>query len=284
MKPSRFTYHRPTSVEQALGLLDELGPHAKVLAGGQSLIPIMNMRLAAPEHIIDINRIDELSQITIDDDKVVVGALVRHADLQSDSGVAVAVPVIAQALGLVAHPAIRNRGTTVGSIVHADPSAEMPAVLALTGGTLQVASVTGQRDIAADELFLGPLETSMRPGEIAISATFPVCLASSRSTITEVSRRHGDYALAGVAIRLDVENGEARSGAAAYFALASVPILVDLTDQFTGSLAGLDLQSIADIAVAGLEPEDDIHATAAYRLHLARTLTYRALCQLVEQE
>jgi aerobic carbon-monoxide dehydrogenase medium subunit len=164
VKPASVKYSRPESVAAALGTLADLGPEGKVLAGGQSLVPLMSMRLAAPGHLVDINRLAELSYVRAAADLVRVGALARHADVLA-SPAAAAQPLLAKALRCVAHPAIRNRGTTVGSIVHADPAAEMPAVLALLGGAVRVTSAGGERLVPADEFFLGPLESDIRPGE-----------------------------------------------------------------------------------------------------------------------
>lgn len=281
MKPSRFTYHRPESVGEALGLLDRLGADAKVLAGGQSLIPIMNMRLAAPAHIIDINRIPGIAGIEADDGQVRVGALVRHADLEHDAEAYRHQRLLRRALRLVAHPAIRNRGTTVGSLVHADPSAELPAVLLLTGGSVQVRSVHGARDIPAGELIAGPLESSLLKGELALSATFGAAAPHTGYAITESARRHGDYALAGVTTAVTVAGGAVTAARAAYFALASAPVTVDLTTDLRGAdparLTDADWLQAAKAAVPHLDPSDDIHASAHYRAHLAAVLTGRAL-------
>ncbi len=182
MKPSPFTYHRPESVEEALAVLAEVGADGKVLAGGQSLLPVLSMRLAAPGHLVDINRLAELAYVQPSADGVRVGALARHAQVERDDGAAAVQPLLRQALRLVAHPTIRNRGTTVGSLAHADPSGEMTAVLAVTGGTVTLASVAGRREVAAADFFVGPLESAVGPGELAVEAFFP-----ARPT----RRRHG---------------------------------------------------------------------------------------------
>ena len=201
MKPPAFDYHRPGSVEEAVRVLADLGPDAKVLAGGQSLVPLLNMRLAAPKALVDINRLADLSYVQSDGETVRVGALTRHAHLTRDGAHSVALPILGQATRNVAHETIRNRGTTVGSIVHADPAGEMPAVLLLLcDGSVQLASATGTRDVAAAEFFLGPLESALGPGELAISATFRVPPGRTGSAWLEVSRRAGDYAMCGVGV------------------------------------------------------------------------------------
>ncbi len=173
MKPSPLRYHRPGSLDEAVALLARLDGEGKVLAGGQSLVPMLSMRLAAPAHLVDINGLPGLDDVVVGAELVVVGALVRHSDLLAHDGVRAAQPLVAQALSHVAHPTIRNRGTTVGSVVHADPSAEMPAVLALLGGALRVASVRGEREVPAAELFVGPLETSLAADEVAVAVRAP---------------------------------------------------------------------------------------------------------------
>jgi CO/xanthine dehydrogenase FAD-binding subunit len=194
-------------------------------------------------------------------------------------------------LRLVAHPTIRNRGTTVGSIVHADAAAEVPAVLALLGGGVTAASVSGRRYVEAADLFVGPLESSLRGNELAVEAVFPALAPGSGAAIQEVSRRHGDYALCGVAVIVEpaaereppVMTGRAapddrpRSVRAGYFSVCDVPTVVDLTPAFADGLTDAGLEAAADLALASLDPQEDIHATAAYRAQLVRTLTRRAV-------
>lgn len=279
MKPPPFTYHAPTTLAEALGVLADTGPNGKVLAGGQSLIPLLNMRLAAPEHLVDINRVAGLDHVDVDDTGVRVGALTRHADLEASAEAAAAVPLLRQGLRLVAHPVIRNRGTTVGSLAHADPSAEMTAVLTLLGGSVTAASAQGRRTITAGDFFLGPLESSLRVGEMLIDAHFPRPPRGSGSAFAQMARRHGDYALCGVAALVTVDADLRITGArTAYLSVTPVPTVLDLTE----AVAGHPRQS-ADFAAAGrltrgqLDPEGDIHATAEYRAHLAEVLTARAL-------
>ncbi len=279
MKPSPFRYSRPESVADALALLDM---EAKVLAGGQSLVPLLSMRLAAPEHLVDINRLAELSYVEVADGAVRVGALARHAEVLASEAAAAAQPLLRQALRFVAHPAIRNRGTTVGSIVHADPAGEMPAVLALLGGTVRVASTTGERTIEASEFFLGPLESAVEPDELAIEAQFPVLSPAGVGTgFTEISRRRGDYAICGVAAMAWLSaDGSVGGATAAYLSMGPVPVVLDLTEAVAGTAADATaLPAAAGLARDRLHPEPDIHATAAYRRHLAGVLTERALLE-----
>jgi aerobic carbon-monoxide dehydrogenase medium subunit len=296
VKPSSFGYSRPESVAEAVSVLASLGPEGKVLAGGQSLVPLLNLRLAAPAHLVDINRLTELAFISVSDGQVVVGALARHNDVLRDPLAAAAQPLLGQALALVAHPVIRNRGTTVGSIVHADPAGEMTAVLALLGGSVRLDSTSGRRFVAAKDFFLGPLESDVRPGELATEARFPVLPARAGCAFTEVSRRHGDYAICGVAalVQLDEDGAGVTCARTAYIGVASTPLVLDLIAACTGSLenhksqegqqngdGSADFTAASELAMAQLRPASDIHATADYRRHLAGVLTGRALAQAV---
>ena len=268
MKPAPFAYCRPETLEAALEALSG-EPGAKVLAGGQSLVPLLSMRLAAPATLVDVNRLPDLDEVSVTDDEVRVGALVRHADLLAHEGARTAQPLVATALSHVAHATIRNRGTTVGSIVHADAAAEMPTVLAVLGGSVEVASVRGRRTIAADDLFAGPLESTLAADELALSASFPVLGPGEGVAFAEVARRHGDYALCGVAGVVRVEGDEVAEARLGYLSVNDVPTVVDVT--------GLDGDAAAERALEGLEPGDDVHATAAYRAQLVRVLTRRVL-------
>jgi aerobic carbon-monoxide dehydrogenase medium subunit len=272
VKPPAFGYSRPESVGEAVATLVSAGPEAKVLAGGQSLIPLLNMRLAVPSHLVDINRLTELCYVSIADGQVVIGALARHADVLADPAVTAAQPLIGQALALVAHPVIRNRGTTVGSVVHADPAGEMTAVLALLGGTVIMAGTGGERSVVAKNFFLGPLESDVRPGELATRISLPVLGPRAGCAFAEVSRRHGDYAVCGVAAMVELDRAGAVSSArAAYLSVAGTPLVLDLTE------AGTDPAAAGRLARDRVTPTSDIHGTAAYRRHLAGVLTQRAL-------
>jgi carbon-monoxide dehydrogenase medium subunit len=260
------------SVDEALSTLAAHGSDAKVLAGGQSLLPILSMRLAAPHHLVDINRLTELDYVRLDASTVRVGALARHARVLADTAARVAQPLLAQALQLVAHATIRNRGTTVGSIVHADPSGEMTAVLALLGGSVRVASKSAHRDVPADEFFLGALESAVAPGELALEASFPVLGPRSGTAFVEVSRRQGDYAVCGVGALVELDGDGALSSArTAYLSVSATPLVLDVSE------AGEDFAAAAALAHEQVDPEADIHATADYRRHLAGVLTERAL-------
>jgi len=282
VKPPKFTYHAPRSVQEALDLLAERGPEAKVLAGGQSLVPVLAMRLATPENIIDINRLEsELSQIQVDEHGVRIGALVRHATLEHDDEAAARVPLLRQALGHVAHPTIRNRGTTVGSLVHADPAAEMPAVLTLLGGSVTAQSAEGERTIDAADFFFGPMESTLREDELAVSAHFPAPQGRFGTYFDELARRRGDYAMAGVAAVAALDEADALTSLqVSLVSVTDVPEVFDLTDLVAGARwEDVDTQALGDHVRDTVETEGDLHASADYRRHLAGVLTRRAARQ-----
>ena len=287
MKPSPFTYHRPASLPEALDVLARVGADGKVLAGGQSLIPLLSMRLAAPGHLVDLNAVPGLGEITVLPDAVRVGALVRHAALERSAEARVAQPLLGQALRHVAHPTIRNRGTTVGSLVHADPSAEMPAVLALLGGSVVAASARGEREVPVGELYAGPMETTLEPDELVVAAVFPRSAARTGSGVVEVSRRHGDFAVCGVvaAVTLDGHGG-VETARASYVTAGRLGQVVDLTDavrSVSGDAAVPGWTAAGESAAGQVEVDGDVHATAAYRSHLVRVLTTRAVEQAARQ-
>jgi carbon-monoxide dehydrogenase medium subunit len=278
VKPAPFAYVRPATLEEALAAL-AADPGAKVLAGGQSLVPLLSMRLAAPSRLVDINGLPDLDGVRTDADGVRLGALARHADVLADADAGRVQPLLPLALADVAHATIRNRGTTVGSLVHADAAAEMPVVLRLLGGSLDAVSVRGRRTIPADELFVGPLESTLAHDEIAVEAFFPALAAGAGVGFEEIARRHGDYALCGVAALVERDGDRVVAARAGYLSVCDVPTVVDLAPAVAGA-DGLDdaaLDAAADLALDALEPADDIHATADYRAQLARVLTARVV-------
>ena len=247
MKPPPFEYHSPRSLDEACSMLGAL-EDVKVLAGGQSLMPLLNFRLARPQHLVDINRLDALDRVYERDGGVAVQALVRQAAVEDSDVVARICPLLGAAVRLVAHRVIRNRGTLCGSLAHADPAAELPAVLLALGGNVVARSTRGDRTIRAGELFTGVFETSLAPDELIVEAWFPASPAPY--AIFEESRRHGDFALAGVARVGD---------RLALFGVAPTPVLADPADP-----------------LRGLEPSADLEATADFRRHLVGALTQRA--------
>jgi len=276
VKPAAFSYHRPRSVAETLDTLAGLGEDAKVLAGGQSLVPLMSMRLSSPEHLVDVNHVPGLADVEVHPDVVRVGALVRHSALEHHAAAYDAVPLLRQALRLVAHPAIRNRGTTVGSLVHGDPAAELPAVLLLLDGSITLESAEGTRDVVATEFFVGPMQTQVLPGELAVCATFRRRPEGSGTAFVEVSRRQGDYAVCGVgAVVTGLGTGSLSSARVALISVAAGPVLVDLGAALVDGV--LDPAAVRAAVDAAIDPETDIHASADYRRHLAHVLVERAL-------
>ncbi len=288
MKPPPFEYHRPTDLGEALSVLAEVGDEGKVLAGGQSLVPLLNMRLAAPGHLVDINRLGstaELADIRVDGGTVRVGALVRHSALLHDADAYDAIPLLRQATEQVAHAVIRNRGTSVGSLVHADPAAEMPAVLVLLDGAVELRSAHGTRTVPAAEFFLGPLESAIETGELAVCATFPVPAPRTGTAWLEVSRRHGDYALAGTGVLVTLDDsGRIARATAACISVGPTPVRIELTDALIGQPSdSADWAAAGQLATGAIDPEPDIHATAAYRRHLTGVLVARAAAAAARQ-
>ncbi len=283
MKPAPFGYADPTSLDEALTLLAEDG--AKVLAGGQSLLPLLSMRLASPATLVDINRIPGLDSVAVSGDGVRVGALVRHVDLLHHAEAARVQPLLARATANVAHPAIRNRGTTVGSIAHADPSGEMTSVLALTGGSVTVATPGGPQTIDWADFFVGPLETSVHGPAVVTDAFFPALPPRSGTAFEEVSRRKGDYAVcgAGVTVTLD-EDSRVSSARAAYISVGLVPEVHDLTEAVAGrTVADADWAAAGALARTLVDPDGDLHASADYRRLLVGVLTERTLARAAEE-
>ena len=269
MKPAPFRMYAPHTVAQAVATLAALeaeGQHAKVLAGGQSLVPVLAMRLAEPGHLVDINGVAGLDAIDVSSAGVRVGALVRHAELLRHAEANRVQPLLSQALNLVAHATIRNRGTTVGSLAHADPSGEMTAV-----------SVRGEREIPAAEFFVGPLESSLAADELALSAFFPAAPAGAGTAFVEMARRHGDYALSGVGAVVIPgpsrdEGAPTISVSCGFLSVSETPLVLDLSDAWA---AGED--SVMAVVRAAIDPQDDIHASADYRRHITGILAVRAI-------
>ncbi|HJX43727.1 MAG TPA: FAD binding domain-containing protein [Geodermatophilus sp.] len=280
MKPAPFRYADPRSLEEALDVL-AAEPGAKVLAGGQSLLPLLAMRLAAPSTLVDVNRVPGLDAVEVTGDGVRVGALVRHNGLLHDEAAARVQPLLARATANVAHPAIRNRGTTVGSIAHADPSGEMTSVLALTDGSVTVATTEGRETVGWRDLFVGPLETSLSGPSVVVDAFFPALPERSGTAFAEISRRKGDYAVcgAGVVVTLD-EDRRVSSVRASYISVGLVPEVHDLTEAVAGKPAdGADWAAAGALARTLVDPDADIHASADYRRLLVGVLTERTLAE-----
>lgn len=280
MKPAPFVHHAPRTVDEATSVLADVGHDGKVLAGGQSLVPMLNMRLATPAHLVDLDGVAGLDAVEVEADHVRVGAMVRHTDLERHEQAYAALPLLRQALRHVAHPVIRNRGTTVGSIAHADAAGEMPSVLALCDGVVEVASATGAREIPWHDFFLGPLETSLAAEELAVAVRFGRLPAGTGTAFVERARRHGDYALAGVGATVTVVDGTVTRARLTFVSVTDVPAVLDVTETFAGcEPSSVDWSGAADLVAAAVAPEGDIHATAEYRRMLAVELSRIALAE-----
>ena len=275
MKPAAFAYRAPASIQEALALL-EANREAKLLAGGQSLVPVLNFRLASPALIIDLNRIGALAGIREEaDGTLVIGAMTRHRAIEKSEQVRCANPLLALAMPHIAHAQIRNRGTIGGSLAHADPAAELPAVCLACDAEMAIQHAGGTRRLAAGAFFSGFFSTALKPTELLAEVRFPAWPAQRRAGFAEVSRRHGDFALAGVALTADVDNGRCERARIALFGAEDVPRLVPLEQP-------LDEKRIADAAraiAAGSQPRADHHASAEYRRELIEVLVRRALEQ-----
>lgn len=285
MKPGAFSYLRPTSLEEALAALED--PSAKPLAGGQSLIPAMNFRLAQPERLVDLNGVASLSGISgSPDGGLRIGAMTRHRALEMSPLVATRAPLLAEAIPFIAHPQIRNRGTIGGSLAHADPAAELPAVMLALSATLELRRGTAVRHVPVAEFFTGLFATTLAPGELLTAIEVPPAAPGSGWAFEEMARRHGDYALVGVAAIVATDS--ARRCTAARVVLFSVGEGPVLATTVAGALLGREGTpseiTTAAAAVQGeIDPPSDIHASSAFRRHLAQVLTGRALTRALRR-
>jgi carbon-monoxide dehydrogenase medium subunit len=276
VKPAPFAYKKARSLDEALGLIAG-EPDAKLLAGGQSLIAALNMRLSAPPLLVDINGIDGLDRIEAKNGSVSIGALVRHAQAERSDLIAKHAPLIARALPHIAHPAVRNRGTIGGSIAYADPAAELPACLLALGGEVIARGAKGERVIAADDFFRGLFETALAPGEILTGIRLPAASADTRIGFAELARRHGDYALVGLAASARANGKNLRDVRLAFFGVGNTPLRQPRAER---ALAEDDIEGA--VASLDLTPADDIQATGAVRKHLAGVLLRRVAAQLMD--
>lgn len=281
MKPPRFRYCAPRILDDALFLLEQQGDDTKVLAGGQSLVPLLNMRLATPAHLLDINRIAELNYIQPEDDYLAIGATTRQSQVEHSPLVQARYPLLRETIRHIGHTQIRNRGTLVGSLAHADPAAELPALLTCLDGSLLLQSSTGERLLSADAFFYGYLETALTAGEMVIEARFPWITARAGWAFQEFTRRSGDFALVGAAAVLTpAGDGTCQTASIAYAGIAGKPVRARAVEHV---LLGhpLDEQTLKLAAEAAREmvsPDmHDLHATIEYRRALTAELTRRVL-------
>jgi CO/xanthine dehydrogenase FAD-binding subunit len=288
MKPGRFAYHAPRELDEALAMLHEYGDEAKVLAGGQSLMPMLNFRLARIEHLVDINRLgDDLAEIGWAADTVAIPALVRQRHVERSPEVARRLPILTEALGQVAHPQIRNRGTVCGSLAHADPSAELPSVMSVLDATFTIASSAGTRTVGVDEFFQFHLTTAIEPDELLLRVRVDLPGPGTFGAFREFATRRGDFALAGAAVlcRLDGSGVVTMCRIAAAGVAPTPHRLVAVEEMIVGQrLDEQVLREAEHLAHDGVRPTGDVHAGAAYRQRLTGTLVKRALVGVREQQ
>ena len=279
MKPAPFAYVRAESLDQVFDLLDEHGDDARILAGGQSLMATLNMRLSAPEVLIDINRIDGLSNITRDGDTLRVGALARHSQVLASEDVTAMAPLVAQAMPHVAHQAIRNRGTFGGSIAFADPAAELPAVSRAISARMILQSRSGTRTVDANDFYLGLFETALEPGELLVAVEIPKIADDGRTAFMELARRSGDYAIVGIGVQGRIDGGNFADMRLVFLGAGDRPILASAaSDALNGNPHNDNTVAAAQSALdADLDPMADLNGPPEMKMHLARVLTKRAL-------
>lgn len=287
MKPPPFEYRAPASTEEAVEILAEAGPEASPLAGGQSLVPAMNFRLARPSLLVDLNGVEELSFVREDGDGGLrIGAMARQSAVERSAAVARRAPLVAEALAHVGHPQIRNRGTVGGSLAHADPAAELPAVLLALGGRCRLRGPEGDRWVAGEDFYLGAFGTAREPDELLVEVELPAPPERHGWAFEEMARRHGDFALAGVAVSLGVDaEGRVSRARMALIGVGPGPVLAEeaggvLEGRALGELAPEDA---AVVAADEIQPSGDVHASAEYRRRAARALARRAVIRAAER-
>jgi aerobic carbon-monoxide dehydrogenase medium subunit len=286
VKPAAFDYHAPSATEEAVALLAELGDEAKILAGGQSLVPMLALRLAAFDHLVDIGRISELDGISAASDAVTVGAGTTQATIEASATLAESVPLLARATPLIGHFQIRNRGTVGGSVSHADPAAEYPAVALAMDADMEVVSRRGGRRLAATDFFTGFWSTALEPDELVAGVRFPVWTGRCGFAVREFARRHGDFAVAGaaVAVRLDADDRIDRC-AISLIGMGSTPIRATGAEESTmGQTAPLAADEVGALAVADLdEVPSDLHGSADYRKRVGAAMVARAWAEAMAE-
>lgn len=284
MKPAGFSYHRPRTLGEALDLLSAHGDSAKIIAGGQSLVPVMNMRLAAPAQLIDLNGLPGLAEIGVKGAFVEVGALTRHYQLVESELLRSRCPLLAQAAETIGHYAIRQRGTIGGSLAHADPTAQLPLVAVTLNAEIDIASPRGGRTLSAADFFLSVMTTALAHDEVVVAIRFPAATPGEGAAFRIFSRRHGDFAIVAVAATMTVANARIAALRIGIGGVGPIPIAyADLCRRFIGQPA--DASRVKELAQAirdAVEPEDNSRIPAAYRRELAQTLTERALTRAID--
>lgn len=286
MKPAAFTYHRPASLDEVLALFAKYGDDAKLLAGGQSMGPMMNLRMVQPEHIIDISRMEGHDEIKVEGGNLVVGALARHHDVANSSLVKDSCPVLAQAAGTVGHYAIRQRGTLGGSLAHADPAAQLPLVAVLLNADIEVTSAAETRSIPARDFFVSIMTTALEPDQMVTNVKFPCIVLGEGWGFHLFTRRAGDFAIVTVAATVTLDgNGKVSDLRLVLGGTGPVPMaLLDLAEAFKGRLPDVEwVNELTNAAAKATDPDDDPRIPAEYRRDLVRTLLARALADCVSR-
>jgi carbon-monoxide dehydrogenase medium subunit len=286
LKPPPFIYAAPDTLDEALELLQEHGDEAKVLAGGQSLVPLLALRLARPSVLVDLNRIPGMSDISASNGTVIFGAMTRERQAERSELVRQRVPLLADALPLIGHVAIRTRGTVGGCLAHADPAAELPAVALALDATLSVRSAArGERTIAAPDFFEGFLSTSLQPDEVLTHITFPAARTGTGTSFMEAARRHGDFAIVGAGTSITVEGGVVSDARVVLIGVAGTPLRRSEADRQLVGTSGdaAAVAAAAATAAADLAPPSDLHGTSSYRRHVAGVMVRRALEQAISR-
>jgi aerobic carbon-monoxide dehydrogenase medium subunit len=284
VKPAPFDYHCPGNLAEAIAILQQHGDEAKVLAGGQSLIPLLSLRLSRFDHLVDLRAIDELRGVTAVDGSIRVGAMTTQATVARSDGAA-AVPLLAKATSHIGHYQIRNRGTLGGSLAHADPAAEYPAVAVAVDASLEVVGPAGGRRIPASDFFMSTWVTAMEPDEVLVAAHFPVWAASCGWAVAEVARRAGDFAMCGAVCGVQLDGQRVSRAALALFGVDSVPSRArTIETAITGAVVDdLDLADIGAELAATLDPPDDLHASGEQRRRMAKVLVPQVLAAAIDE-
>ncbi len=283
MKAAAFDYARATSVANAIALLAQHGERAKVLSGGQSLMPAMNLRLLAPELIVDIGALDELRGIKTQGGMLSIGALTRHVDLQKSSDIAAHAPLLKEAIAHVAHPAIRNRGTIGGSLAHADPASELPACAIALEATIIMRGPQGERRIAAEDFFVGIYETALSADELLTAIEVPLPPPHSAHYFCEFARRHGDYAIVGLAAQAVVNNQRFTYFRPVLFGVGDKAVRIEVPALLNTEVTREALREALQALGQALDPPEDQQASRAMRLHLAKVLLARCVAALLSR-
>jgi carbon-monoxide dehydrogenase medium subunit len=283
MKAPAFAYARASSVDNAIELLAEYGERAKVLSGGQSLMPAMNLRLLAPELLVDIGALDELRGITRHDGVLSIGALARHVDLQNSPLITTHAPLLKEAIAHVAHPAIRNRGTIGGSLAHADPASELPACVIALDATIVVRGPAGERRIAAEDFFVGIYETALSAEELLVAVEVPLPASNATHYFCEFARRHGDYAIVGLAAQAVVDHQKFAELRPVFFGVGDKAVQVKVPALLGADVTPKVLSEALRTLAEALDPPEDQQASGAMRRHLSKVLLARCVAKLLSR-